>query len=127
MTDAAVIVELTPPAQRDMKALWKVSKEITDELRVLKTNPQKGHSLSGSLQGVRALEFALQGSGLFRAAYLYFEKENKVTIFLVGPHENFYIEADRRAKLMKGLVDSVREEAREKSNKKSSTSKPKKT
>jgi mRNA-degrading endonuclease RelE of RelBE toxin-antitoxin system len=113
-----VVVELTPPAQSDLKALWEVYEEVEEHLRSLKKNPQKGHLLSGSLQGVRSLEFSLQGSGQYRAAYLFLEKENKVTVFLVGPHENFYDEANRRAKLLKGLVKRVREENREKSKKK---------
>lgn len=112
------VVELTPPAQRDLKALWEVSEKVTEHLRALKTNPEKGHPLSGSLQGVRALEFGLQGSGQYRAAYVYLENENKVTIFLVGSHENFYDEAHRRAKLLKGLIKKVREESREKGMKK---------
>ena len=113
-----IVVELTPPAQKDLKALWEVSEKVTEHLRSLKTNPLKGHSLSGSLQGVRALDFTLPGSGQYRAAYVYLEEENKVTVFLVGSHENFYDEADRRVKLLKVLVKKVREENREKGKKK---------
>ena len=63
---AETVVELTKAAERDLKALWKVSEEIVEHLRVLKREPEKGHLLSGSLQGVRALEFALKGSGQYR-------------------------------------------------------------
>ena len=113
-----VIVELTPPAQRDLKALWDISEEVTDHIRELKIDPEKGHPLSGSLQGVRALEFSMQGSGQYRAAYLYSASENKVTVFMVGSHENFYDEANRRVKLMKALLKKIREEHRAASKKK---------
>lgn len=73
------IVELTKAAERDLKALWKISEEVLEHLRVLKREPEKGHLLSGSLQGVRSLEFALKGSGQYRAAYFYIIK-NKTTI-----------------------------------------------
>lgn len=118
MKEPLVVVELTPPAQKDLKALWDVCEEVTKHLRALKTNPEKGHPLSGSLQGVRALEFGLKGSGQYRAAYLYFENEQKVTIFLIGSHENFYEEANHRAKTLKKLIKKVREDLREKSKKK---------
>ena len=104
------VVELTKAAERDLKALWKISEEVVEHLRILKANPEKGHSLTGSLQGVRSLEFALKGSGQYRAAYFYLIKDNKVTIFLVGSHENFYDEAQRRVKLSKDLLKKVREQ-----------------
>jgi len=102
-------IELTPHADKDMKGLWKVSGKVTEHLKVLKTNPLKGHPLSGSLQGARALDFTMKGSGQFRAAYFYFPDENVVIIFLVGPHENFYQMAEKRIKLLKDLLQKARE------------------
>lgn len=103
-------IHLTTQAQKDLKDLWKISDKITEHLRALETEPLKGHTLSGSLQGARALEFTMKGSGQFRAAYLFFRAENTVLVFLVGPHENFYKMAEKRAKLLKDLFQKVREE-----------------
>ena len=105
-----IVVELTKAAERDLKALWKISEEVIEHLRILKNNPNKGHPLSGSLQGVRSLEFSLKGSGQYRAAYFYIIKDHKVTIFMVGPHENFYKQAQKRAGLVKDLMAQAREE-----------------
>lgn len=102
-------IELTSHASKDLKGLWRVSGEVTKHLKGLKANPLKGHSLSGSLQGMRALDFTMKGSGQFRAAYFYFSDENVVIIFLVGPHENFYQMAEKRVKLLKNLLQKARE------------------
>lgn len=103
-----VRIELTTQAEKDLKGLWKVSEKVTQHLKALKTNPRKGHPLSGSLQGVRALEFTMKGSGQFRAAYFYFPDENAVIFFLVGPHENFYQMAEKRVKFLKDLLQKAR-------------------
>ena len=112
------LVELTALAVKDLKRLSTIEEEITGHLWELKTNPEKGHGLSQNLQGVRALEFSIKGSGDYRAAYVVQEEEQKVTVFLVGPHENFYDEAARRVKLLKNLLKKVREANREKGRKK---------
>ncbi|MDD2999592.1 MAG: type II toxin-antitoxin system RelE/ParE family toxin [Candidatus Riflebacteria bacterium] len=113
-----VVVELTKAAERDLKALWKVSEEVVEHLKVLKTEPEKGHPLTGSLQGVRSLDFALKGSGQYRAAYFYIFKNSKVTVFMVGPHENFYKQAQKRVAQVKDLMTQAREEQKEKAKKK---------
>jgi mRNA-degrading endonuclease RelE of RelBE toxin-antitoxin system len=105
-----VVVELTKAAQRDLKALWKVSEEVVEHLKALKADPEQGHPLAGSLQGVRSLEFTLKGSGQYRAAYFYIFKDAKVTIFMIGPHENFYKQALKRAVLVKDLMTQARKE-----------------
>lgn len=112
------LVELTTLAVKDLKRLSMIEEEITGHLRELRDDPKKGHGLSQNLQGALSLEFSVKGSGDYRAAYVIQEKERKVTVFLVGPHENFYDEAARRVKLMKGLLKKVREANREKSRKK---------
>lgn len=112
------LVELTALAVKDLKKLSMIEEKITGHLRELKTDPKKGHGLSQNLQGVQSLEFSIKGSGDYRAAYVIQEEERKVTVFLIGPHENFYDEAARRVKLLKGLLKKVREANREKSRKK---------
>ncbi|OGK12526.1 MAG: hypothetical protein A2W80_19170 [Candidatus Riflebacteria bacterium GWC2_50_8] len=113
-----VVVELTKAAERDLKALWKVSEEVVEHLRILKTNPERGHPLTGCLQGIRSLEFSLKSSGQYRAAYVYIVKDFKVTVFMIGPHENFYKQALKRASLVKDLLSQAREEQTKKSQKK---------
>ncbi len=111
------LVELTALAVKDLKRLSTIEEEITGYLRELKTDPEKGHGLTQNLQGVRSLEFSIKGSGDYRAAYVVQEDERKVTVFLIGPHENFYDEAGRRVKTLKDLLKKVREANREKSRK----------
>ncbi len=121
------LVELTVLAVKDLKTLSTIEEEISGHLRELRTNPEKGHGLSQNLQGVRALEFLIKGSGDYRAAYVIQEEARKVTVFLVGPRENFYDEAARRVKLLTSLLKKVRAANREKSRKKKdSAEKPKK-
>jgi len=116
--NSEVVVELTKLAERDLKALWKISGEVIEHLKILRNNPEKGHPLTGSLQGARSLEFSLKGSGQFRAAYVYIIKDSNVTVFMVGPHENFYKLALKRASLVKDLMKKATEEQQKKSQKK---------
>jgi mRNA-degrading endonuclease RelE of RelBE toxin-antitoxin system len=107
------VVELTKAAQRDVKGFKKAAPQILDHLKILKTHPERGHLLSGSLQGVRSLEFSLKGSGQYRAAYFYIINVNKVTVFMIGTHENFYKKAQKRASLVKELMARATEERQE--------------
>ncbi|PKL42323.1 MAG: hypothetical protein CVV41_14370 [Candidatus Riflebacteria bacterium HGW-Riflebacteria-1] len=116
--NSEVVVELTKLAERDLKALWKISSEVIEHLKILRNNPEKGHPLSGSLQGARSLEFSLKGSGQYRAVYVYIIKDSNVTVFMVGPHENFYKQAQKRAGLVKDLITQAREEQAKKPQKK---------
>lgn len=124
------LVELTSLAAKDLKRLSKVEDIILGHLRSLKTNPEKGHSLIQNLQGALALDFTIKGSGQYRAAYVVQEEEQKVTVFLVGPHENFYDEAAHRVKLIKALLNKARAARQKKSEpkkKKGSASEPAET
>lgn len=56
--------------------------------------------LKGSLKGVRSLKFSINGVA-YRAAYIVLKGERTCLIFMVGPHEGFYKEAERRAKSVK--------------------------
>ena len=115
----AFLVELTSQAVKDLKRLSRIEDEILEHLGELKENHAKGHGLAQNLQGARSLEFNIKGSGAYRAAYVVQEDEQKVTVFLIGTHENFYDEAGRRVKLIKSLMNKARETSREKSRKKS--------
>ncbi|HOY65236.1 MAG TPA: type II toxin-antitoxin system RelE/ParE family toxin [Candidatus Ozemobacteraceae bacterium] len=115
----AFLVELTSQAAKDLKRLSRIEDEILEHLRKLQEDHEKGHALTQNLQGARALEFSVKGSGAYRAAYIVQEDAEKVTVFLIGAHENFYAEAGRRAKLIKSLMNKARVTSREKSRKKS--------
>jgi len=100
-------VKLTRRAKKDVLDLKRWTERITRTLAGLENTPDLGHSLQGTLKGARALEFSLPG-GQYRAAYVIREnvsndEDPKQThtvclVFMVGPHENFYREAERRLK-----------------------------
>lgn len=92
-------VQLTEQAQKDLRrldrtVLEKALRAMTD----LATNPLSGHALTGSLRGVRSLEFSAPG-GAYRAAYIV--HRDVCIVFMVGPHENFYKIAERRYRALK--------------------------
>jgi hypothetical protein len=66
-------------------------------IMALRDDPQRGHMLKGALsRGTRSLEFALPG-GAYRAAYYVITEDERCLVFMVGPHERFCEEAERRA------------------------------
>jgi len=70
------------------------------EILKLEDNPYAGHRLKGSLREIRALEFSLYGVS-YRTAYIVLEEEKICLVFMVAPHERFYVKAERRAKTIK--------------------------
>jgi phage-related protein len=100
-------VHLSKRAQKDLKSLGNVEKsKALQAIQKLKGDIFAGHTLSGSLQGVRSLEFSAPG-GAYRAAYVIFRDE--CFVFLVGGHENFYEEAERRYRSLRGLEITLEE------------------
>lgn len=98
-------VELTTQAKRDIKRLGGTTRkgqarEALDKLLMLSNDPGQGESLAGNLYPARSLHFTLRGSGQFRAAYVVLEEERVCIVFMVGPRENFYREAERRYKAL---------------------------
>jgi mRNA-degrading endonuclease RelE of RelBE toxin-antitoxin system len=89
-------VDLTRQAQKDRKALRAWNADLLRQLARLETDPEAGHLLKGALRGCRSLEFNLKGSGAYRAIYIVDPDEHVCLIFLIGPHENIYREAERR-------------------------------
>ena len=90
-------VDLTKQAQKDLKGLRPWTAEATRAILELEENLLKGHPLKGSLRGARALEFSLKGSGVYRAVYFVDDSDRICLVFIVGPHENIYEKAERRA------------------------------
>ena len=95
-------VRLTERAEKDVLRLRPHHVKALKAIQVLMGSPRKGHTLSGSLQGVRSLEFSLPG-GAYRAAYVIREEEQECLVFLVGPHEGFYERAKRRATALRKM------------------------
>lgn len=93
-------IELTQHALKDLDRLKKQSAKVLKALSALKEKPHLGHMLKGSLKGVRSLKFTINGVA-YRVAYIVLEEERTCLIFMVGPHEGFYKEAERRAKSVK--------------------------
>lgn len=88
-------VELTNQADKDLVGLRAHATRVSRALLALEDDPRKGHTLTGSLRGVRSLEFSLPG-GAHRAAYYVLVDDRVCLVFAVGPHENFYKLAQRR-------------------------------
>jgi len=88
-------VRLTPRAVRDVVDLQTYLVEVMEAIFSLRDAPQRGHTLTGSLKGARALEFSLPG-GAYRAAYVVDDRIHICRVFAIGPHENFYELAQRR-------------------------------
>lgn len=82
-----------------MDQRWKVAQKIFE----IEDDPYKGHTLEGSLKGVRSLEFSLPG-GAYRAAYIILEPDKVCLFFIIGSHENFYNKAERRYQAIKRLM-----------------------
>ncbi|WP_258111009.1 type II toxin-antitoxin system RelE/ParE family toxin [Alicyclobacillus sp. SP_1] len=94
-------IRLTKKADKDFSSLDRVEmKKAAQALAKLKTDPYAGHTLSSKLNGVRSLEFSAPG-GAYRAAYVVREELNRCVVFMVGSHENFYQEAERRYEALK--------------------------
>ncbi len=93
-------IELTQQAVKDLDRLKEQKAKVLKALNALKEKPHLGHMLKGSLKGVRSLKFNINGVA-YRAAYVVLEEERTCLVFMVGPHEGFYKEAERRAKSVK--------------------------
>ena len=93
-------IKLTQQAVKDLDRLKEQSAKVLKALSALKEKPHLGHMLKGSLKGVRSLKFNINGVA-YRAAYIVLEEERTCLVFMVGPHEGFYKEAERRAKSVK--------------------------
>jgi mRNA-degrading endonuclease RelE of RelBE toxin-antitoxin system len=90
----------TRQAERDIRDLRPYQRRVVEELLALEHNPTAGHTLKGSLDGARSLEFSLPG-GAYRAAYIVLVEERVCLVFQVGPHEGFDEKAERRYQALK--------------------------
>ena len=88
-------VKLTRRAVRDVVDLQTYLVEVMEAIFTLRETPQRGHTLTGSLHGARALEFSLPG-GAYRAAYVVDDRTRVCRVLAIGPHESFHEMAERR-------------------------------
>jgi len=95
-------VLFTANAEKDLLNIKKFKEFALNKIMDLKQNPLKGHTLKGSLNGVRALKFSIKRVA-YRAAYIFIEEDRVCLVFMIGPHEGFYEKAQRRAKTLKAL------------------------
>lgn len=95
-TNKRYAVQLTSAAKKDLKKLRTHKERIGEVLGTLETDPLAGHTLQGTLLGLRSLEFNVRGSGAFRAVYAVIDNEAICLVVIVGPHENIYAAAKRR-------------------------------
>ena len=91
----AFAVEPTREAEKDLLRLRPWTAQATQAVFRRENDPYLGHSLTGSLKGARALGFTLKGGG-YRALYVVLEETRTCLVFIVGPHENIYEQAERR-------------------------------
>lgn len=94
-------VQLTRQAEKDLKALRPWTAQATRVILQLEEDPNRGHTLTGSLRGTRSLEFSLKGGGAYRVVYVVLDEERVCLVFIVGPHENIYDKAERRYTALK--------------------------
>ena len=101
MTTERFTVELTRDAAKDLKRLRSWAEQATLAILKLEGDPYLGHPLSGSLKGTRSLEFSLKGSSVYRAVYVLADGNRVCLVFIVGPHENISMKAERRVAALK--------------------------
>lgn len=93
-------VELTDAAKKDFKKHRQHREQIGEAIGQLEENPLAGHTLKGTLYGLRSLEFTVSGSGAFRAVYGVLDSDAVCLVVIVGPHENIYDRAERRVEAL---------------------------
>lgn len=67
----------------------KMQLALDDEVKAIATDPLSGELKAGALKGVRVRKFKV-GTQLLLLAYTFDDKENRIELWVVGPHENFY-------------------------------------
>lgn len=90
-------LEFTTQAKKDVKRLDKgIQAKFMKEIAKLRDDPYIGSPLKGNLRDFYSLHISLSG-GEYRAAYIIDEGNRLVIVAIVGPRENFYDQARRRA------------------------------
>lgn len=97
-------IRYTPQAEKDLKDFRSHAARVRATIQVLRDDPARGHTLTGSLFGCRSLGFKMPGQrAAYRAAYVLNPERRRVVVFAIGPHEGFYEMAGRRARASPAL------------------------
>ena len=90
-----MLISYSPSFERAVKKLHKNQKKALDLIvGELLNNPKLGEEKRGSLAGIFIVKFQIS-----RAEYLLayrFRSENEINLLVLGPHENFYRDLDRK-------------------------------
>jgi mRNA-degrading endonuclease RelE of RelBE toxin-antitoxin system len=81
-----------PEALNDLRRLRGLAPRFLKQLDTLRSNPERGHLLRGSLHPCRSLVLS-QRSGGYRAVYLFEVPDNQCTIFAIAEHATVYDKA----------------------------------
>lgn len=78
------------PFRKSVKRLRDSQKsDLHQAIRLIMENPDVGQMKSGDLEGVRVYKFRMTRQPVL-LAYSYDEVSDTLTLWAVGPHENFY-------------------------------------
>jgi mRNA-degrading endonuclease RelE of RelBE toxin-antitoxin system len=97
MNDSDYQVALTRRADKDLDDFPGQEETIIRQLAELSKTPKSGKPLAGALSGTYSIVLNIPASGQYRAAYVLDDERQECLIFLIGPRENFYTKAQRRA------------------------------
>ena len=82
---------VTPSCERDIKKLHANQKKSLDKaIKAIAAKPELGDAKVGDLEGIFVYKFKLVDKQWLLAYRLISSK--KITLLLIGPHENFYRE-----------------------------------
>lgn len=95
MSERRWTVQRTRGTDKDIARQRAHTTKILTALTILEIQPLKGHALTGKLQGARSLGFSVPGTQ-FRALYVIYAELRLCLVFMVGPHENIYRDAETR-------------------------------
>lgn len=101
MTNDRVGVVFTREAEKELANLRPWSEDVLEVVMRLRDDPTLGHLLTGTLRGMRSLEFTVKGSGAYRAIYTILDDGQLCLVVLIGPHENVYKKAERRVSALR--------------------------
>lgn len=98
MTSEPYRVDILPKAEKDLDKLRQHRDQAVREIRKLRTNPLKGHTLRGSLRRTVLSSSISRVREHTGPSMSFWTISESASFFIVGSHENIYKEAERRYK-----------------------------
>lgn len=91
-------IKIESKTRKIIKKLPRKLQEIIDaEIGEIRENPLIGEAKTGDLSGIRVHKFKFFTLSIL-IAYEIDRERNQITIYLIGPHENFYRDLKRYLK-----------------------------